>query len=68
MSIIGICCNRELGETCLWCCDNRYCTNTEAYTYNPIDMSCSEYVNREVFRTVLKGLEDFNSYESESNI
>jgi hypothetical protein len=60
MSVTSICCNKELGATCLWCCDNRYCTNIEAITYNPIDMSCSEYLDRAVFRNVLKGLEDHN--------
>ena len=49
MSVVGICCSRELGATCIWCCDNRYCTNTEAITHNPIDMSCSEYIDKNIF-------------------
>ena len=54
MSVTGTCCNKELGATCIYCCDTRYCTSTEFITYNPIDMSCSGYVNREVFSALLR--------------
>lgn len=60
MSVAGICCNKELGSSCTYCCDNRYCTNTEAITFNPIDMSCSGYVNKDVLRNVLRNLEESN--------
>ena len=61
MSVVGICCNKELVCDCLYSCDNRYCTNTEAITYNPVDMSCSGYINRDIFRNVLKSLEEVSN-------
>lgn len=61
MSVVGICCNKELGSSCIYCCDNRYCTNTEAITFNQIDMSCSGYMNKDVLRNVLRNLEENNS-------
>ena len=60
MSVTGICCNKELGATCLWCCDNRYCTNTDLILYNQVDMSCSEYIDRDIFRNILKNLEEYS--------
>ena len=58
MSVTGTCCNKELGATCIYCCDNRYCTSTEFITYNPIDMSCSGYMDKYFLRNLLKGMED----------
>lgn len=58
MSVIRTCCNKELVTSCIHGCDNRYCANTEAITFNPIDMSCPEYLNRDIFRKVLKCLEE----------
>ena len=63
MSVVGICCNKELASSCIYNCDKHYCTNTEAITFNPVDRSCSGYINKEVFTKVLKvlkGMEENN--------
>jgi hypothetical protein len=54
MSVIRTCCNKELVTSCIYGCDNRYCTNTETVMFFPICMSCSGYVNRDVFSAKLK--------------
>ena len=56
MSVVGICCNKELASSCIYNCDRHYCTNTEAITFNQIDSSCSGYINKDVFTKVLKEL------------
>ena len=60
-SIVNVCCSRWLAISCIHSCDKRYCINSEAITYNPIDMSCSGYINKDVFNTVLNGLEESNN-------
>lgn len=52
--ITRLCCNQELQASCIHGCDKLYCTCEEAITYLPVDMSCSGYVNAEVFRAILK--------------
>ena len=53
MSVVRTCCNKELVTSCIYGEDNRYCTNTECVEYRPIDLSCTGYVNREVFSALL---------------
>lgn len=52
--ITRLCCNPELQTSCIYGCDKLYCTCEEAVTYSPVDISCSGYVNAEVFRALLK--------------
>lgn len=54
MSVVRTCCNKELVTSCIYGCDNMYCTNNDDITYSPIDMSCSGYVNRTVFSALLR--------------
>ena len=61
MSIVRVCCNKELAGSCIYCCDNRYCTNTDTVTYDWLDSFCTGYTNREVFIEQLKDLEDFKN-------
>ena len=56
MSVVRTCCNKELADSCIYCCDGRYCTNAEPVTYDWLDGSCTGYVNREVFRERLKNM------------
>lgn len=56
MSVVGICYSKELAGSCIYNCDSRYCTNTEAVVINHLDMGCSGYINKEVFTKVLKVL------------
>ena len=58
MSIIRTCCNKELTSTCIHGCITGYCTNEEEVRYRPLDMSCSGYVNRDIFRKPHMNLED----------
>ena len=58
MSVVRVCCSRELADSCIYCCDKRYCANTEEVIYDWLDGSCTGYVNREVFTKQLKELED----------
>ena len=57
MSVVRVCCNKELAGSCIYCCDGRYCTNTEEVIYDWLDGYCTGYVNREVFIKQLKDLE-----------
>ena len=57
MSVVRVCCNKELAGSCIYCCDGRYCTNTEEVIYDWLDGHCTGYVNREVFIKQLKYLE-----------
>ena len=52
--ITRLCCNKELQASCIHGWDKHYCTCEEAVTYSSVDMSCSGYVNAEVFRAILK--------------
>ena len=52
--ITRLCCNRELNPSCIHGCEGLYCTNEEVVNYNCQDMSCSGYVNREVFSALLR--------------
>lgn len=54
MSVVGVCCNKELASSCIYNCDKRYCTNTEAIIFNQVDRSCSGYINKDAFTKVLK--------------
>jgi hypothetical protein len=54
MSVVRTCCNKELVTSCLYGCDNRYCTNNDDVTYSPLDVSCSGYVNRTVYSALLR--------------
>ena len=54
MSIVRVCCSKELADSCIYCCDNRYCTNTEEVIYDWLDSFCTGYVNREVFSALLR--------------
>lgn len=54
MSVIRTCCNKELNPTCIYGCITRHCTNEKEVTYRPLDMSCSGYVNRDLFRKLPK--------------
>jgi hypothetical protein len=54
VSVVRTCCNKELVTSCIHGCDNRYCTNNDNVTYSTLDLSCSGYVNRDVFSALLK--------------
>lgn len=54
MPIIRTCCNKELNPTCIRGCITGYCTNEKEVHYRSLDLSCSGYVNREVFSTLLR--------------
>ena len=56
MSIVRTCCNKELADSCIYCCDGRYCTDTEQVIYDWLDGSCSGYVNKDVFREHLTNM------------
>jgi hypothetical protein len=58
MSVVRTCCNRELAGSCIYCCDGRYCTNTEEVVYDWLDSSCTGYMNKEVFVEQLKDMEE----------
>lgn len=58
MSVVRVCCNKELAGSCLCCSDGRYCTNTENVVYDWLDGYCTGYVNREVFIEQLKNMEE----------
>ena len=62
MSVVRTCCNKELNPTCIHGCITRHCTNEEEVTYRPLDMSCSGYVNRDLFRKQLMNPEE-SKYE-----
>ena len=50
MPIVRTCCSRELAGSCIHCCDNRYCTNTDQIIYDWLDGFCTGYINKEVFK------------------
>ena len=54
MSVVRVCCNKELADSCIYCCDGRYCTNEDDTTYSMLDSGCGGYINKEVFRALLK--------------
>ena len=54
MSIIRTCCNKELNPTCIHGCITGYCTNEKEVHCRPVDMSCSGYINREVYSALLR--------------
>ena len=56
MSVVRTCCNKELVTSCIYGCDNRYCTNADQVEYRPIDLSCSGYINRDLLRVRLKNM------------
>ncbi len=56
MSVVRVCYNKELAGSCIYCCDGRYCTNTELVTYDWLDGFCTGYVDREALRERLKSM------------
>ncbi len=58
MSVVRVCCSKELASSCIYCCDTRYCTNTEKVVFDWLDDYCSGYMNREVFKVRLKDVEE----------
>ena len=57
MSVTRVCCNKELAASCLYCCDGRYCTNTEDVIYDWLDGFCTGFINKEVFVEQFKDME-----------
>ena len=52
--ITRLCCNRELNTSCVHGCEGLYCTNEDDTTYSILDMSCSGYINKELFSALLR--------------
>lgn len=58
MSVVRVCCNKDLAGSCIYCCDGRYCTNTDTVTFDWLDSFCTGYMNKEVFVEQLKDMEE----------
>lgn len=58
VKITRICGNKELNPSCIHGCDKHYCTNTEPIIIDCLDSFCSGYINSELFKELLKGVEE----------